>query len=75
MGASVRAIIEAAAMRPGDSWLVTARTTGHHLPDMTVVTPVFIGDTAQPDFFVASRAHHADIGGTTPGPCPVQQNN
>jgi 5-oxoprolinase (ATP-hydrolysing) len=71
MGASVRAIIEAAAMRPGDSWLVNSPYHGGtHLPDMTVVTPVFIGDTAQPDFFVASRAHHADIGGTTPGSMP-----
>jgi 5-oxoprolinase (ATP-hydrolysing) len=37
---------------------------------MTVVTPVFLGGTANPDFFVASRAHHADIGGTTPGSMP-----
>ena len=71
MGASVRAIIEAAVMRPGDSWLVNSPYHGGtHLPDMTVVTPVFIGDTAQPDFFVASRAHHADIGGTTAGSMP-----
>jgi len=71
MGASVRAIIEAAVMRPGDSWLVNSPYHGGtHLPDMTVVTPVFIGDTTQPDFFVASRAHHADIGGTTPGSMP-----
>jgi 5-oxoprolinase (ATP-hydrolysing) len=71
MGASVRAIIEAAVMRPGDSWLVNSPYHGGtHLPDMTIVTPVFLGDTAQPDFFVASRAHHADIGGTTPGSMP-----
>ena len=37
---------------------------------MTVVTPVFLGERRQPDFFVASRAHHADIGGTTPGSMP-----
>src|SRR5205807_1719714 len=43
---------------------------GTHLPDMTVVTPVFVGGQAQPDFFVASRAHHADIGGMTPGSMP-----
>jgi 5-oxoprolinase (ATP-hydrolysing) len=71
MGASVRAVVEAAVMRPGDSWLVNSPYHGGtHLPDMTVVTPVFIGGTAQPDFFVASRAHHADIGGTTPGSMP-----
>jgi 5-oxoprolinase (ATP-hydrolysing) len=71
MGASVRAIIQGAVMRPGDSWLVNSPYHGGtHLPDMTVVTPVFLGATAQPDFFVASRAHHADIGGTTPGSMP-----
>ncbi|MBV8974338.1 MAG: hydantoinase B/oxoprolinase family protein, partial [Sinobacteraceae bacterium] len=43
---------------------------GTHLPDMTVVTPVFMTDGEQPDFFVASRAHHADIGGMTPGSMP-----
>jgi 5-oxoprolinase (ATP-hydrolysing) len=44
---------------------------GTHLPDVTVVTPVYLdaGD-ARPSFFVASRGHHADIGGTTPGSMP-----
>jgi len=71
MGASVRAVIEGAVMCPGDSWLVNSPYHGGtHLPDMTVVTPVFLGNTTQPDFFVASRAHHADIGGTTPGSMP-----
>jgi 5-oxoprolinase (ATP-hydrolysing) len=37
---------------------------------MTVVTPVFMGASERPDFFVASRAHHADIGGSTPGSMP-----
>jgi 5-oxoprolinase (ATP-hydrolysing) len=44
---------------------------GSHLPDVTVVTPVFIGGGAAPDFFVASRGHHADIGGRTPGSMPA----
>ncbi|MEA3181106.1 MAG: hypothetical protein QOI59_4629 [Gammaproteobacteria bacterium] len=73
MGASVRAVIDTrgANMRPGDSWLLNSPYHGGtHLPDMTVVTPVFLGGTANPDFFVASRAHHADIGGTTPGSMP-----
>jgi 5-oxoprolinase (ATP-hydrolysing) len=43
---------------------------GTHLPDITVVTPVFVPDEAAPAFFVASRAHHADIGGITPGSMP-----
>jgi 5-oxoprolinase (ATP-hydrolysing) len=45
---------------------------GSHLPDVTVVTPVFAGtDTTAPTFFVASRGHHADIGGRTPGSMPA----
>ena len=78
MGASVRAVIDGAVMRPGDSWLVNSPYHGGtHLPDMTVVTPVFMtaptppdAAAARADFFVASRAHHADIGGTTPGSMP-----
>jgi 5-oxoprolinase (ATP-hydrolysing) len=79
MGASVRAVIDAQGpnMHPGDTWLLNSPYHGGtHLPDMTVVTPVFLGDSTdstideQPDFFVASRAHHADIGGTTPGSMP-----
>ena len=79
MGASVRAVIDAqrARLRAGDSWLLNSPYHGGtHLPDMTVVTPVFLpasataGGGAEPDFFVASRAHHADIGGATPGSMP-----
>ena len=76
MGASVRAVIDArrGKMRPGDSWLINSPYHGGtHLPDMTVVAPVFLdpeGDARRPDFFVASRAHHADIGGSTPGSMP-----
>ena len=43
---------------------------GSHLPDLTVITPVFYRDVERPVFFVASRGHHADIGGTTPGSMP-----
>jgi 5-oxoprolinase (ATP-hydrolysing) len=73
MGVSVRAVIEAQAGRllPGDSWLLNSPYHGGtHLPDLTVVTPVFMSALEQPDFFVASRAHHADIGGMTPGSMP-----
>ena len=76
MGASVRAVIDArrGKMRPGDSWLINSPYHGGtHLPDMTVVAPVFLdaaGRATEPDFFVASRAHHADIGGSTPGSMP-----
>ncbi|MGH7337557.1 MAG: hydantoinase B/oxoprolinase family protein, partial [Myxococcota bacterium] len=47
---------------------------GSHLPDVTVVTPVFAGATA-PSFFVASRGHHADIGGTSPGSIPADSRS
>jgi len=73
MGASVRAVIEARAgkLAPGEAWLLNSPYHGGtHLPDMTVVTPVFVGGGSQADFFVASRAHHADIGGMTPGSMP-----
>ncbi|XP_057652765.1 5-oxoprolinase isoform X1 [Diorhabda carinulata] len=43
---------------------------GSHLPDFTVITPVFYRKSAEPVFFVASRGHHADIGGITPGSMP-----
>ena len=43
---------------------------GTHLPDITMVSPVFIREEG-PDFFVASRAHHADVGGMTPGSLPL----
>ena len=74
MGVSVRAVIRERreAMHPGDSWLLNSPYHGGtHLPDMTVVTPVFLSGRARPDCFVASRAHHADIGGTTPGSMPA----
>jgi len=72
MGASVRAIMarNAGAIRPGRAWMLNAPYTGGtHLPDVTVVSPVFAGGDA-PSFWVASRAHHADIGGITPGSMP-----
>ncbi|WP_251979987.1 hydantoinase B/oxoprolinase family protein [Salinibacter ruber] len=44
---------------------------GTHLPDVTMVSPVFVGTADAPSFFVASRAHHADVGGMTPGSLPL----
>jgi 5-oxoprolinase (ATP-hydrolysing) len=73
MGASVAAVIAAhgADLRPGDSFLLNSPYHGGtHLPDMTVVTPVFDPRGERVLFFTASRAHHADIGGTTPGSMP-----
>jgi len=73
MGASVRAVVAANPGRlvPGRAWMLNAPYAGGtHLPDITVVSPVFAGGGDAPAFFVASRAHHADIGGITPGSMP-----
>ncbi|KAJ8672521.1 hypothetical protein QAD02_003780 [Eretmocerus hayati] len=57
--------------QPGDSILSNHPSAGgSHLPDLTVITPVFYKDVNKPVFFVASRGHHADIGGITPGSMP-----
>ena len=72
MGASVRAVLERRRreLRPGDAWLLNSPYAGGtHLPDLTVITPVFL-EARAPLFFVASRAHHADVGGVTPGSMP-----
>jgi 5-oxoprolinase (ATP-hydrolysing) len=59
-------------MRPGDVYVLNdPYNGGTHLPDVTVVTPVFMSNTDRtPQFFVGSRGHHADIGGITPGSMP-----
>jgi len=73
MGESVTTVIRlhGSAMRPGDSYVLNAPYNGGtHLPDITVVTPVFAEDGRDLLFYVASRGHHADVGGTTPGSMP-----
>jgi 5-oxoprolinase (ATP-hydrolysing) len=73
MGASVKAVLERhrGGFRPGDAWLLNSPYAGGtHLPDLTVVTPVLLDGASDPLFFVASRAHHADVGGVTPGSMP-----
>ena len=72
MGESVRTIIErrGSTMRPGDVFVLNAPYNGGtHLPDVTVIAPVYLS-SLRPEFYVASRGHHADIGGTTPGSMP-----
>jgi 5-oxoprolinase (ATP-hydrolysing) len=72
MGTAVRSIIERRKndVRRGDSFALNDPFRGGtHLPDITVVTPVF-GNGDQPLFWVASRGHHADVGGLTPGSMP-----
>jgi len=77
MSESVRAVIRnrAGTMKPGEVYVLNAPYAGGtHLPDVTVITPVFAdnGPDSEDDilFFVGSRGHHADIGGITPGSMP-----
>jgi 5-oxoprolinase (ATP-hydrolysing) len=58
-------------MRSGDVYALNdPYNGGTHLPDITVVTPVFIDSDSRPAFYVGSRGHHADIGGISPGSMP-----
>ncbi len=72
MGASVKAIIARNPdMRPGDVYALNAPYNGGtHLPDITVVTPVWDEAGARVLFFSAARGHHTDVGGLTPGSMP-----
>ena len=71
MGESIKAVIAANPdMRDGDVYVLNnPYRGGTHLPDITVVSPVF--GHSGPLFYVASRGHHAEIGGTTPGSMPA----
>ena len=78
MGESIRTIItdNAGRMQPGDAYMLNdPYHGGTHLPDITVITPVF--DVAGTDilFYVGSRGHHADIGGITPGSMPANSTS
>ncbi|MEY3638392.1 MAG: Acetophenone carboxylase gamma subunit, partial [Pseudomonadota bacterium] len=73
MGESIKTVIRenAGKMHRGDVFVLNdPYHGGTHLPDVTVITPVFLEGATQPEFYVGSRGHHADIGGTTPGSMP-----
>ncbi|MGW1161837.1 hydantoinase B/oxoprolinase family protein [Streptomyces sp. NPDC002519] len=75
MGTSVKEVIRrrAGAMRPGDTYAVNdPYHGGTHLPDVTVITPVFDTEGERILFHVASRGHHAEIGGIAPGSMPAR---
>ena len=75
MSESVQAVIRRhPVFAHGESFIVNSpEFGGSHLPDITVVTPVFVDKTnqLQPAYFVASRGHHADVGGISPGSMPA----
>ncbi len=75
MGESIKTVIRenTGKMQPGDVYVLNdPYHGGTHLPDVTVITPVYLGAAShdRPLFYVGSRGHHADIGGTTPGSMP-----
>jgi 5-oxoprolinase (ATP-hydrolysing) len=73
MGESIKTVIRenAGRMKPGNVYVLNAPYNGGtHLPDVTVITPVFDEAGREILFYVGSRGHHADIGGITPGSMP-----
>ena len=73
MSESVKSLIDARGnnIKSGDVYVLNnPYNGGTHLPDITVITPVFTVNSTSPLFYVASRGHHADIGGITPGSMP-----
>jgi 5-oxoprolinase (ATP-hydrolysing) len=75
MGESILTVIKEnkARMRPGDVYALNAPYNGGtHLPDITVITPVFDAAGKELLFYVGSRGHHADVGGITPGSMPPE---
>jgi 5-oxoprolinase (ATP-hydrolysing) len=72
MGASVRAVRDRhPVLHAGEAFaLNNPYAGGTHLPDITVVMPIFMDGADQPAFYVAARGHHADIGGVQPGSMP-----
>ena len=78
MSESIKTVItrNAGSMRPGDVYMLNdPYHGGTHLPDVTVVMPVFAAAETEIIFYVAARGHHADIGGITPGSMPPASKN
>ena len=72
MPLSVRHAMDAFDLGPGDVVILNDPFRGGtHLPDITAVSGIFVGDEQKPSFYVANRAHHADVGGMSPGSMPM----
>jgi N-methylhydantoinase B len=72
MPLSVRHAMQAFDLAPGDVAILNDPFRGGtHLPDITAVSAVFVPGSRKPAFFVANRAHHADVGGMSPGSMPL----
>ena len=72
MSESIKTVIRENPVKcKGDAWMLNAPYNGGtHLPDITIIKPVFVDDKGEPNFYVAARGHHADVGGKTPGSMP-----
>ncbi len=78
MGESVKSVIDkhGKSMKPGDAYILNSPYSGGtHLPDITVVKPVYINNSNTILFYTATRGHHADIGGKLPGSAPSDSKN
>lgn len=72
MPLSVEHVLREYRLRPGDVAIVNdPYAGGTHLPDITTVAGVFASGGAEPDFYAATRAHHSDVGGMSPGSMPL----
>lgn len=72
MGECVKALLKDKIVEPNQVYATNdPYNGGTHLPDITVISPVFHAEEKSPGFFVASRGHHADIGGISPGSMPA----
>src|ERR1700742_2798245 len=68
MPMSVKAVVDSMELEEGDIAILNdPYAGGTHLPDITLVQPIFIGGLSKPAFYAASRAHHADVGGLHAG--------
>lgn len=78
MSESIKIVVRERAgnMKKGDAYVLNAPYNGGtHLPDVTIIKPVFDDSTQQVIFYVASRGHHADIGGIAPGSMPSDSSS
>ncbi|MEX2131459.1 MAG: hydantoinase B/oxoprolinase family protein [Pseudohongiellaceae bacterium] len=75
MAFAMGSLVKNIAWQDGDILIINDPFSGGtHLPDITLINPVFISDSAKPVAYVANRAHHADIGGDSPGSMPMSRS-
>ncbi len=75
MPLSVAAALRAYRIKPGDAVILNdPYRGGTHLPDITLVAPIFVKTSRSPQFFAANRAHHSDVGGKSPGSMPLAKS-